>query len=206
MEILPASRDRESPQMRFLLRVGACICVLLALFASCPSTNGQAERGSVDWIFVLDTSASMHGAGGTANIFGKVKETISDFIRSARDGDTVTIYTFDRDTTLRGHIRISGEIDKKDLLKVVQDLPSQGDRTYTGKAIHDALERAIELRQRSDAANRTVSIVLFIDGKEDVRGVVDSHLDSLQHCTRDNCCFKEIVSQAQATRHAKTSR
>jgi hypothetical protein len=146
---------------------------LLALFASCPSTNGQAERGSVDWIFVLDTSASMHGAGGTANIFGKVKETISDFIRSARDGDTVTIYTFDRDTTLRGHIRISGEIDKKDLLKVVQDLPSQGDRTYTGKAIHDALERAIELRQRSDAANRTVSIVLFTDGQEDVRGVVD---------------------------------
>lgn len=78
MEILPASRDRESPHLRVLLRVGACICVLLALFASCPSTNGQAERGNVDWIFVLDTSASMHGAGGTANIFGKVKETISD--------------------------------------------------------------------------------------------------------------------------------
>jgi hypothetical protein len=127
----------------------------------------------VDWIFVLDTSASMHGAGGTANIFGKVKEAISDFIRSAREGDTVTLYTFDRDTTLRGHIRISGEIDKKDLLKVVQDLPSKGDRTYTGKAIHDALERAIELRQGSDAADRTVSIVLFTDGLEDVRGLSD---------------------------------
>jgi hypothetical protein len=127
----------------------------------------------VDWIFVLDTSGSMHGAGGSANIFDKVKEAISDFIRSAREGDTVTLYTFDRDTTLRGHIRISGEIDKKDLLKVVHDLPSEGDRTYTGKAIHDALERAIELRQRSDAADRTVSIVLFTDGLEDVRGLTD---------------------------------
>jgi hypothetical protein len=127
----------------------------------------------VDWIFVLDTSASMHGAGGTANIFGKVKDAISDFIRSAREGDTVTLYTFDRDTTLRGNVRISGEIDKKDLLKVVQDLSSEGDRTHTGKAIHDALERAIELRQRSDAADRTVSIVLFTDGQEDVRGLAN---------------------------------
>jgi hypothetical protein len=146
---------------------------LFAVLAGCPPTTGQVNRGSVDWIFVLDTSASMHGAGGTANIFGKVKEAISDFIRSAREGDTVTLYTFDRDTSLRGHMRISGEIDKKDLLKIVGDLSSEGDRTYTGKAIHDALERAIELRQRSGAADRTVSIVLFTDGLEDVRGLAD---------------------------------
>lgn len=170
---LPTVRDRENPLSSSLLRVGCCICVLLAVLAGCPPAIGQVDRGSVDWIFMLDTSASMHGAGGTANIFGKVKDAISDFIRSAREGDTVTLYTFDRDTSLRGHIRISGEIDKKDLLKVVQDLSSEGDRTYTGKAIHDALERAIELRQRSDASDRTVSIVLFTDGQEDVRGLAD---------------------------------
>lgn len=171
--VLPAVRDRENPLSRLLLRVGCCICVLLAVLAGCPASTGQVDRGSVDWIFVLDTSASMHGAGGTANIFGKVKEAISDFIRSAREGDTITLYTFDRDTTLRGHIRISGEIDKRDLLKVVEDVPSEGDRTYTGKAIHDALDRAIELRQRADAADRTVSIVLFTDGLEDVRGLTN---------------------------------
>lgn len=107
-----AIHDRENPHSRYLLRIARYICVLLALVAGCPPTIGQVDRGSVDWIFVLDTSASMHGAGGTANIFGKVKEAISDFIRSAREGDTITLYTFDRDTTLRGHIRISGEIDK----------------------------------------------------------------------------------------------
>lgn len=146
--------------------------ILIVIFApgSTP-TNGQDARGSVDWIFVLDTSASMHGAGGTANIFGKVKDAISDFIRTAREGDTLTLYTFDRDTTLRGHISVSGEIDKSDLLKIVQDLPSEGDRTYTGKAIHEALERANDLKQRSDSANRTVAIVLFTDGLEDVRGI-----------------------------------
>ena len=173
MVVLPAVRDHEKPLPRFLLRAGCCVCVLLAFLAGCPPSTGQANRGSVDWILVLDTSASMHGAGGTANIFVTVKEAISDFIRSAREGDTVTLYTFDRDTTLRGHIRVSGEIDKKDLLKIVEDVPSEGDRTHTGKAIHDALERAIELKQRRDAANRTVSIVLFTDGLEDVRGVAN---------------------------------
>lgn len=115
----------------------------------------------------------MHGAGGTANIFEKVKAAIAEFIRNARDGDTVTLYTFDRDTTLRSHISVSGEIDKKDLIKTVTSLSSDGDRTYTGKAIHDALERAVELKDRSDAANRTRSIVLFTDGREDVRGIAD---------------------------------
>lgn len=171
--ILPAVRDRQNIPSRVFLRVKVCTCVLLAVLASCSRIVGQGDRGSVDWIFVLDTSASMHGAGGTANIFGKVKEAISDFIRSAREGDTITLYTFDRDTTLRGHIRISGEIDKQDLLKVVQDLPSEGDRTHTGKAIHDALLRAIELKQRFDSRDRTVSIILFTDGLEDVRGLSD---------------------------------
>lgn len=153
-------------------RFQRCVLILTVFFVlGISSTSGQNARGNVDWIFVLDTSASMHGAGGTANIFGKVKDAISDFIRTAHEGDTLTLYTFDRDTTLRGHIRVSGEIDKSDLLKIVHDLPSEGDRTYTGKAIHDALERALDLKQRPDAADRTIGIVLFTDGLEDVRGI-----------------------------------
>ena len=153
---------------------GRCALVLIVVVAAgIDPANGQNARGNVDWIFVLDTSASMHGAGGTANIFGKVKDAIADFIRTAREGDTLTLYTFDRNTTLRGHIRVSGEIDKNDLLKIVEELPSEGDRTYTGKALHDALERAIDLKQRPDAANRSVGIVLFTDGLEDVRGIPD---------------------------------
>lgn len=155
-------------------RLGKIGCVLVVFLALASFTaNGQQERGSVDWIFVLDTSASMHGAGGAANIFEKVKEAISEFIRNAREGDTITLYTFDRDTTLRAHIRVSGEIDKRDLLKTVTALTSEGDRTHTGKALHDALARAIELKERSDAANRTIGIILFTDGLEDVRGITD---------------------------------
>src|ERR1051325_9547509 len=162
-------RNLIRPMLNAVLQFPRCALIVIIILAG--SASGQNTRGNVDWIFVLDTSASMHGVGGTANIFSKVKDAISDFIRSAREGDTLTLYTFDRDTTLRGHIRVSGEIDKSDLLKIVKDLPSEGDRTYTGKAIHDALERAIDLKQRPDAANRTIGIVLFTDGLEDVRGI-----------------------------------
>lgn len=142
------------------------------LFACLALAQTQtAQRGSVDWIFVLDTSASMHGAGGTKNIFDKVKSTIADFINSAREGDSIVLYTFDKDTALRGNVKVTSEQDKRDLIKVVEGLQSTGDRTYTGKAIHDALERAAELKSRPDAANRTVSIVLFTDGLEDVKGI-----------------------------------
>lgn len=156
------------------MRVKHPIRVGIMLFAVALSVSAQqSHRGSVDWILVLDTSASMHGAGGSANIFDRVKTTISDFIRNTRQGDSVALYTFDRDTSLRSHVRINGELDKSELIRTVDGLTSNGDRTHTGKAIHDALERAAELRNRSDAAQRTVSIVLFTDGLEDVRGLVN---------------------------------
>ncbi len=69
--VLSAVRDRENPLSRFLFRIGYCICVLLAVRAGCPLTTAQTNRGNVDWIFVLDTSASIHAAGGTAIIFGR---------------------------------------------------------------------------------------------------------------------------------------
>lgn len=151
---------------------GSAFCLLLlALCLLGLPSRAQETRGSVDWILVLDTSASMRGAGGAADIFDNVKDAISGFIRSTKIGDTVTLYTFDRDTTLRSNIRITGELDKRDLLKAVSDVSSNGDRTHTGKAIHDALERAAEMEGHPDAAERTVSIVLFTDGLEDVRGI-----------------------------------
>lgn len=140
-----------------------------SLFALVPAQTPQ--RGSVDWIFIMDTSASMRGAGGSKNIFDKVKSTIGDFVRATSEGDSVTLYTFDRDTKARPTVRIADETDRRDLLKTIDEIQANGDRTYTGKAIHDALERAAELGQRPDAAQRTISIVLFTDGLEDVRGI-----------------------------------
>jgi hypothetical protein len=113
----------------------------------------------------------MHGAEGAANIFDRVKGTVADFVRATHQGDSVAVYTFDNDTQLRSNLRIVTETDKLELLKTIYALQSNGARTYTGKALHDSLSRARELKEQPDAGDRTISIVLFTDGLEDVRGI-----------------------------------
>ena len=140
--------------------------------------SGEQHPGGVDWVLVVDTSASMRGVGGTQNIFASVKSAVEEFITNARQGDSVTIYAFDRDTTRHPTVPISDETDKRDLKNTIRDLQANGNRTHTGKAIADALRRAAELGERKDAANRQVAIVLLTDGLEDVRGIPRSDQDT----------------------------
>jgi len=148
--------------------------------ANSPCLSAQnAERGGVDWIFLLDTSKSMRGVGGTRNIFERVKEALKNFIDRTREGDSVTVYTFDTDTELVKNTRISGNIDKRELIKAVDRIYPNGNWTHTGKALHDALERTNELKSRSDASSRTVGIVLFTDGLEDTRGIPERNRVSI---------------------------
>jgi hypothetical protein len=75
--------------------------LLIMSLSQFGSVFAQTAKGKIDWIVVLDTSASMRGAGGTKNIFGQVKNSINQFVNTARLGDTVTIYSFDSNVTLQ---------------------------------------------------------------------------------------------------------
>ncbi|MGH9763993.1 MAG: hypothetical protein ACREDR_38805, partial [Blastocatellia bacterium] len=56
---------------------------------------GGATLEPVDWIFVIDTSASMSGVGkGAQNIFPRVQDTLLEFVPKVRDGDSLTIIVF----------------------------------------------------------------------------------------------------------------
>lgn len=143
--------------------VGAAVFLLLASVA-----NAQ-RKGAVDWIFLVDTSKSMRGVGGTRDIFDDVKASIDTFVREANDGDSVAIYTFDRDAEMHSSTVIGGNA-RDDLQTIVGGLNANGDRTHLGLAIKQGLERAGSLKPD---AKRTHAVVLFTDGKEDVRGIRD---------------------------------
>lgn len=115
------------------------------------------KLGPVDWIFLVDTSKSMRGVGGTKNIWGDVKGSLHSFMREAGDGDTVAIYAFDRDVR---------RID----VAAIDSLEAEGNRTHLGAAIAKGLEHAESLRAGADP-RRTRAVVLFTDGREDVRGI-----------------------------------
>jgi uncharacterized protein YegL len=144
---------------------------LLFAMALLSSAGVHAQKlGPVDWIFLVDTSKSMRGAGGkTKNIFDEVKASIGSFVSEANRGDTVAIFTFDRDVRLHSSMTINAAA-RDDLNSIVRSLEAEGNRTHLGAAIAAGLERAESARARKDP-NRSRAIVLFTDGKEDIRGI-----------------------------------
>jgi von Willebrand factor type A domain len=149
--------------------------VFLALISISQLSTAFAQTtstGGIDWILVVDTSASMRGVGGTKNIFDQVKNSTSEFVNTARLGDTITVYTFDKDVTLNAtSIPITDNADRGKLKEIIKSLQAEGMRTHTGKAVQEALQYSAQLNQRPDTLGRTVSIVLLTDGVEDVRGI-----------------------------------
>ncbi|MEH2161014.1 MAG: vWA domain-containing protein [Nostoc sp.] len=145
---------------------------LISINNLCGASAQTTPKGGIDWILVVDTSASMRGVGGTKNIFEPVKNSITEFVNTARLGDTVTIYTFDKDVTLNADdIKITSNPDRGKLKQIISSLQAEGVRTHTGKAVQKALQHSALLNKRTDALGRTVSIVFLTDGLEDVRGI-----------------------------------
>jgi len=126
----------------------------------------QQQLGPVDWIFLVDTSASMRGIGkGNKDIFNDVKASLASFVNEANDGDRFALFEFDKD------VRARYDGDRRDDAKsAIDSLEAEGKRTHLGAAIAKGLSRAEELRKRGDAS-RASAIVLFTDGKQDVRGI-----------------------------------
>jgi hypothetical protein len=136
-------------------------------------TTTSNTKGNVDWILVVDTSASMVGEGGTKNIFGQVKETIAEFVNKSESGDSIAIFTFDNDATLRSSLNVTGQTEQQSAKQIIQQLQANGQHTHIGKALQDALKYSIKLESRPNAATRTTSIILFTDGIEDTVGLAN---------------------------------
>lgn len=130
------------------------------------------RRGAVDWIFLVDTSKSMRGVGGTENIFDDVKDSIRTFVRESSEGDSVSIFTFDSGARLQSSTEIRGTA-REDLDTIVDGLQAEGNRTHLGLAIAKGLERAESSRASRPDPTRNRAVVLFTDGKEDIHGIPD---------------------------------
>ncbi|HEV7919233.1 MAG TPA: VWA domain-containing protein [Thermoanaerobaculia bacterium] len=146
--------------------------LVVAVVLLLAGTARAQTRGAVDWIFLVDTSQSMRGVGGTRNIFGDVKSAIGTFVNEASVGDSVTLYSFAREVELRGSVDIRGPVDRDRLHDLIRALRANGKRTYLGGAIAKGLDASEQSMRRKDPT-RERAIVLFTDGKEDVRGIPD---------------------------------
>jgi hypothetical protein len=153
--------------------VGRKVLIALALFLATAAAGAQQRaRGAVDWILLVDTSKSMRGVGDAKDIFGDVKQSLETFVGEASERDTVSIYSFDSVVRRLGSGYIGGDSDRDTLVQLIRSLQAEGNRTHLGAAIAKGLDRSEELARGSDPTRERV-IVLFTDGKEDVRGIAN---------------------------------
>ena len=134
------------------------------LLTASPAENVIIEP--VDWIFVIDTSASMSGRN---NIFPRVQQTLREFVSAIRDEDTLSVFVFDSTSRLESSTLIKSPTDRDDVIANIDQLTAKGEWTHTGAALSDALKH---VTSRSDP-KRKAAIILLTDGKEDVRGIKD---------------------------------
>ncbi len=126
--------------LRFSSIQSIIVLAIVSIYNLCGASAQTTPKGGIDWILVVDTSASMRGVGGTKNIFEPVKNSVTEFVNTARLGDTVTIYTFDKDVTLNADdIKITSNPDRGKLKQIISSLQAEGVRTHTGKAVQKAL-------------------------------------------------------------------
>lgn len=142
--------------MRPLSLAALLLCLTGALHAQ--------TLGPVDWIFLVDTSKSMRGIGGTKDIWTDVKVSLETFVREAGKDDSVMLYAFDADVR-------EIKAPRADLFREIVALPAEGKRTHLGAAIAEGLARAESLRGPGSDATRRQVVVLFTDGKQDTKGI-----------------------------------
>lgn len=155
----------------------ARIVLVATLIAACfmvlaPIACAQSPLVQYEYVLLIDTSGSMsgHGPGHPHNIFPKVKSAVDNFIASLDLGNSVVyIYPFDvgLGKTKVVHLRTAG--DKTRAEQYVNGLVANGATT----AIYDSLAKTLAEMRRARLARpgrtHVQTILLFTDGREEVR-------------------------------------
>ena len=179
-----AAGARRAASILLVIVVVAQLCLAPGAFAQAPGAGGSGSNprlltqsppedalGPVDWVLVVDTSASMAGRErGALNIFPAVQETLRRFVPEIREDDTLTIIVFDETSRIVSATvpkRLRGLLDREAVVRLINSLSARGLWTHTGAALTDALK---EVYSRPDGS-RPAAIILLTDGHEDVRGI-----------------------------------
>jgi Ca-activated chloride channel family protein len=164
------------PYTKFLLRVGALLCLLLALLGPYFSTSSEGGSAMGREIYiVLDVSASMNCEDVRPSRMRKIKHELKDLLKTLK-GDKVGIIAF----TDNAYTQCPLTSDLR-TVSLFLDLVQTEQFSQTGTNFRAGLGVALERLQTSRAGKRDVSqgIILISDG-EDFGESYGSVVDRLQ--------------------------
>ena len=144
------------------MKRGLLSCLMLFLL-TCGSDRGTS-KDKTDVILVLDTSYSMAGSGGR-DIISDVRQSINRYIDTLKDGDRLTLATFDTDVKFYDTMLINNANDRETAKNFITTIPATGLWTHTHRMLEKLFAKAEELQ--TDGGGRELSLVVMTDGLDD---------------------------------------
>lgn len=151
--------------VRLPLSHGTVLSLVVSLLLVHPLgrlTAGE-DKGNLNLVLIVDTSESMRGAGGAADIFGKVLRTCNEIAGELKPGDTVTLISFDEAPRTLPTVTLYGEAEKRRVTEAIHALAAEGNWTFTSMALAEGLEEAAYLEQ--NYPNHRQVVVVLTDGR-----------------------------------------
>lgn len=131
-------------------------------------TASSAGGGNAvyDYVFLIDISRSMGGAGGSPNIFPEVKAAIVGYLNSLPTGVNIRIMPFAGQINPSNvlAITLNGDADRKTAVDHVDGLIPNGQGTWIYEAVGQALA-ALKQMQGNDPNPHIQSLLLYTDGQ-----------------------------------------
>jgi len=143
----------------FVLRLGAFICIILAIAKPQKHVDEELRRGQgIDIVLCIDVSGSMLSQDFTPNRLEVAKDVAEEFIRS-RPIDRIGLVIFSGESYTLCPITT----DKNTLITQVSGLRSG--MLQDGTLIGEGLATSVDRLTKSDAKSKVV--ILLTDGKEE---------------------------------------
>ncbi len=183
------SEGAAAPRLRFLLFIALLLTSLLA--GPAGHVAGAAAQGR-DVIILLDTTVSMQGEGGTANIWNDVRDRVSRQISYLSDDVNFALIPFadgprtDRIWPAQGNdpaatfqLSPSTEQTRSEADAFLNRLTPDGRGTYICESLNYAIEKLADWSASQGGGNRIQTIYLYTDGDEEGEQCRDNFAESL---------------------------
>jgi hypothetical protein len=127
--------------------------------------RAEDAKGALDMVLIIDTSKSMRGAGGAANIFSRVQDVSRGFLNDLRLQDTFTLISFDSETHVQPTVLLASDTERARLVDQIVALRAEGNWTYTSDALRKGLAEADRLAKQHP--EHTQVVLILTDGLND---------------------------------------
>ena len=149
--------------LRSILATGMVVVLLiLPTVGVLPAQSGELPYL---YVYILDTSKSMIGYGGSAVIFPHVKQSLKDHIDDLGTDASIYVFPFDKGIHDKQFFHLSDKGDIEDVKAYIDGIKAEGMQTWIYRSFNQVSNEIREFLSR-EHEEYVIQIHLYTDGKD----------------------------------------